>query len=90
MQTQNGTITDGKPLMPLTNKLKMQIVHHMRLVPLNTAWGFAVKDFLENNAQTDKDWEELLYELRSDIHDGPGTMEQVLGSAYRFFYQLGL
>ena len=78
-------------IKPMTYKLKLQIAKHMRLVPLTTAWGFAARDFVENmEAKTDHDYEELLHELCSDIQDGPGTMQDVLGSSFDFFRRLVL
>ena len=76
-------------LKPITYNIKLQIVKHMRQVPLTTAWGFAAKDFVENmDTKTDQDYEALLFELCSDIQDGPGTMQQVLGPTFQFFHKL--
>ena len=85
MSTQNFPFS----LRPMTYSLKLQIVKHMRLVPLNTAWGYAARDFVDNmEEKTDRDYEELLQEISADIQDGPGTMADVLGSTYNFFHRL--
>ncbi|MBE7169146.1 MAG: hypothetical protein INR73_01055 [Williamsia sp.] len=75
----------------MTYQLKLQILKHMRLVPLHSAWGFAARDFVENmDTKTDQDYEVLLYELCSDIQDGPITMREVLGPTFHFFHELVL
>ena len=78
-------------LRPMTYNLKLQINKHIQLVPLRSAWGFAARDFAENiNTKTDLDYEALLYELCSDIQDGPVTMQEVLGPSFHFFQKLVL
>lgn len=87
MQTHNSR----SDLKQMTFKLKLQIIEHMKMVPLHSAWGFAAKDFVENtDTKTDHDYEELLYELSSDIQDGPGTMQDILGPTFQFFHKLAL
>ena len=91
MQIHNGPIAGDKPLKPINAQLKEQIIDYLQHVPLNTAWGFAVKEFLENqHVKSNSDYQELLGELHADIEEGPGTMQIILGSAYFFFHKLAL
>lgn len=91
MQTHNCSVAGGRPGEPITPQLKEQIAFYLQRIPLHTGWGFAARDFLENrDTKSTSDYESLLCEMRADLQDGPGTMRDILGSAYRFFRKLVL
>ena len=74
---------------PMEHSLKEGMKNNLSQVSQNSAWGFAIADFLEHlHSKSADDYSELLCEIMEDIQDGPGTMKTVLGRSYWFFRKM--
>ena len=77
-------------VIPFTTQLKTQILYNLQRIYSNSAWGYACRDFVQNqDLKKDSDYRELLDELQEDICHGPFIMKEVLGDAFQFFQKAG-
>ena len=77
----------------MTPKLKTEIFQrlmHLTNSPFDRSfWALSITTFLDQAAiKTDDDWCRLVYEIKQDISQTPGTMRKLLRSDYEYFQTL--
>lgn len=75
--------------IPVSEDLKTEVLRRLKTISADTLLGIAYRNFSNNiSVRPTCEYQELLYEMFSEIQQNPTVIKQVLGSNFDFFARL--